>query len=328
MAVKVQWHPATGKRTVYSVDLEAWGGIVLFFAASACALLWLALPPVLGAVLARWRRAFAEADASALNARRREALDLATSALRQASERLDTDRALVGRIAYLYGLRSVARRVAGAAGTAAAEPASALETSERRVAVLAQAVSAIETEEGKDAALAPFTPSTAPFPETAWVATGDFGWRVSRITNRTEFAAGLDLAAPRGRPVFASADGTVRWTGPVTFRGAPEYFRFGKIVAIRHGGRAVTVYGNLESVSVRRGQALRRGDRIGTVGVSPWFGAPRLRYEVWRTFEGEPYPIDPRLAILTDRSPEVLDALRKALASPVRPPFPLPADFR
>jgi len=114
----------------------------------------------------------------------------------------------------------------------------------------------------------------------------------------------------------------------VTFRGAPAYFRFGKVVAIRHGGRAVTLYGNLESVSVRRGQAVRRGDRVGTVGESPWFGAPRLRYEVWPTWDGEPYPIDPRLAILTDRSPDALEALRKALGSPARPPFALPADFR
>jgi murein DD-endopeptidase MepM/ murein hydrolase activator NlpD len=279
-------------------------------------------------VLARWRRGLAEAEVTALNARRREALDLATSALRHAGERLESDRALVGRIAYLYGLRSAARRVAGEAGAGAEEPANVIEESERRVALLTEAVSAIEAEERRDPTLAPLTPSTAPVPDTAWVATGEFGWRLSRITGESEYAAGLDLAAPRGRPVFASADGLVRWTGSVPFRGAPAYFRFGKLVAIRHGGRAVTVYGNLESVSVRRGQTVRRGDRIGTVGESRWFGAPRLRYEVWRTSEGEPYPIDPRLSILTDRSAGALEALRKALGPPARPPFPLPADFR
>ncbi len=326
--MRVQWHPASGKRTVFSIDLEGRGGARVFVAAATCALLWLALPPALGAVLGRWRRGLAEADVAALNARRREALDLATSALRQASERLESDRVLVGRIAYLYGLRPAARRVAGAAGPGAPEPANVLEASERRVALLAEAVSTIETEERRDPSLAALTPSTAPFPDTGWVATGDFGWRLSRITGESEYAAGLDLAAPRGRPVFASADGVVRWTGPVTFRGAPAYFRFGRVVAIRHGERAVTLYGNLESISVRRGQAVRRGDRIGTVGESPWFGAPRLRYEVWATSEGEPYPIDPRLAILTDRSPGVLEALRKALGPPARPPFPLPAEFR
>jgi len=326
--VKVQWHPASGKRTVFSLDLEGRAGALVFAAAAACALLWLALPPAFGAVLARWRRSRAEAEVAALGARRREALDLATSALRQASDRLESDRALVGRIAFLYGLRPLARRIAGGAATRDAAAGGVLEDSERRVALLAQAVAALEAEEGKDPGVPPLTPSVAPLPDTAWVATGDFGWRISRITGRTEYAAGMDLAAPRGRPVFATADGVVRWTGPITFRGAPSYFRFGKIVAIRHGTRAVTVYGNLESVSVRRGQAIRRGERIGTVGESPWFGAPRLRYEVWRTSEGEPYPIDPRLAILTDRSPGVMDALRKALAAPSRAPFPLPAGFR
>ena len=326
--MKVQWHPASGKRTVFSIDLEGRGGARVLAAAGTCALLWLALPPALGAVLARWRRGLAEAEVATLNARRREALDLATSALRQASERLESDRVLVGRIAYLYGLRAAARRVAGGAAPGAAEPANVLEASESRVALLTETVSAIEAEERQDPTLAVLTPSTAPFADTGWVATSEFGWRLSRITGESEFAAGLDLAAPRGRPVFASADGVVRWTGPVTFRGAPAYFRFGRVVAIRHGRRAVTLYGNLESVAVRRGATVRRGERIGTVGESPWFGAPRLRYEVWATSEGEPHPIDPRLAILTDRSPGVLEALRKALESPARPPFPLPADFR
>ena len=324
--MKVQWHPPSGRRTVFSLDLEGRAGAVLGSVAAACALLWLTLPPALGAVLTRWRRGRAEADVVALNARRREALELATSALRQASERLEADRALVARIAFLYRLYPLARRVA--AEGRAPSASGIVEEAERRVALLTQAVGALESEERNDAGGAPLTPSIAPLPDTAWVPAGSFGWRTSRITGQTEFAAGLDLAAPRGRPVFATADGVVRWTGPVTFRGAPAYFRFGRIVALRHGDRAVTVYGNLERVSIRRGQAVRRGDRIGTVGESPWFGAPRLRYEVWRTSEGEPYPIDPRLAILTDRSPDLLAALRKALASPPRSPLALPLNFR
>ncbi|HKB72233.1 MAG TPA: M23 family metallopeptidase [Thermoanaerobaculia bacterium] len=330
--MKLQWHPASGKRTVFSLDLEGPGGAVVGAAAVVCALLWLALPPSLGAVLARWRRGRAEAEVSILNARRREALDLATSALRHASERLETDRTLVARIAFLYGLRPLARRIVGGAAPASASPnapaANVLEDAERRVAVLTQAVAALEAHEARDPASASLTPSIAPLPDAAWVVTGDFGWRTSRITGRTEYSAGVDFAAPRGRPVFATADGVVRWTGPVSLRGGPAYFRFGKVVAIRHGARAVTVYGNLDNVSVARGQRVRRGDRIGTVAESLWFGAPRLRYEVWRTSEGEPFPVDPRLAMLRDRSPGVLDALRKALASSPRPPFPLPGDFR
>jgi murein DD-endopeptidase MepM/ murein hydrolase activator NlpD len=296
-------------------------------AITAGAVFWLTLPLSLGGVLNRWRRRQAEAEVAMLNARRREALELATSALRQTRERLDSDRDLLARVAYLYDLHPIARRIAFAPpGGATAE--NALAESERQVAVLTGAVTAIEDYESRNGDAATSTPSISPVPESAIVATGGFGWRVSRITGQTEFSAGVDLAAPKGRPVSATADGVVRWTGPVSFRGPGAYFRFGKIVAIRHGGRAVTVYGNLESIAVRRGARVRRGERIGFVGDSPWFGAPRLRYEVWRLAGSDAFPMDPRLTVLTDREPGVLDALRKALKSAARAPVSLPAEFR
>jgi murein DD-endopeptidase MepM/ murein hydrolase activator NlpD len=90
----------------------------------------------------------------------------------------------------------------------------------------------------------------------------------------------------------------------------------------------VTVYGNLETVGVVRGARVRRGERIGTVGESPWFGAPRARYEVWRLSEGEPAPVDPRLAVLGNRSAAGLEEIRRSPRPAARAETVLPAEFR
>jgi murein DD-endopeptidase MepM/ murein hydrolase activator NlpD len=68
------------------------------------------------------------------------------------------------------------------------------------------------------------------------------------------------------------------------------------------------VFGHLGRADVRRGQRVRRGERIGAVGASGWTVAPALHYEYWRPVRGDGRktggdlaPTDPRFAIL-DRS--------------------------
>jgi murein DD-endopeptidase MepM/ murein hydrolase activator NlpD len=324
--VKLQWHPSSGRRTVFSLEVEGVPATLLTAALAAVALLWLILPLSLGAVLERWRRGRAEAEVAVLNARRHEALELATSALRLSGERLAADRERLARIAYLYGLAALARRVA-APRPPRATADSALDASEREVASLSEAVGTIEQFERRHPETPPRTPSILPVPESASVAIGQFGWRVSRLTGRTEFSPGIDFAAPKGSAVVATADGTVRWAGPAVFRDSGSYRRYGRIVAIRHGDH-VTVYGNLETVGVVRGARVRRGERIGTVGESPWFGAPRARYEVWRLSEGEPAPVDPRLAVLGNRSAAGLEEIRRSPRPAARAETVLPAEFR
>jgi murein DD-endopeptidase MepM/ murein hydrolase activator NlpD len=324
--VKLQWHPSSGRRTVFSVAVEGAPAALLAGALAAAALLWLTLPVSLGAVLERWRRGRAEEEVAILNARRHEALALATSALRLSGERLAADRNRLARIAYLYGLPALARRLA-AARPARSTAESALDAAETEVASLSEAVGAIEQFERVHPETPPLTPSILPVPESASVAIGEFGWRVSRITGRSEFSAGIDFAAPRGRPVVATADGVVRWAGPASSRDSGPYRGYGRIVAIRHG-EYVSLYGNLEAVAVARGRRIRRGERVGTVGESPWYGAPRARYEVWRLFDGDAAPIDPRLAILGDRSDAALEEIRRSPRPVRRAEAQLPEEFR
>ena len=260
-----------------------------------------------------------------LNHRRKEALDLATSALRQTTGRLSSDRDLLGRVAVLYDEPALARAAASFPDSGGAD-AGRLEAAESELEFLRGALQKLGEAEGRHPDWPAITPSVSPVAESSFVPTNSFGWTVSRLTGAREFLAGLDLACPAGIPVSSSADGVVRWAGAFPIRFGSPYGHLGKIVAILHGDRAVTVFGYLDSVLVRRGQSVRRGERIGTVGTSPWINAPRLRFEVWR-FPG-PLPIDPRLAMLNVSSPDVAGALRQALRGPARGAPELPAEFR
>ena len=84
---------------------------------------------------------------------------------------------------------------------------------------------------------------------------------------------GLDMIAPSGEPVHATADGTV--TNVIRSRKG-----LGNVVEIDHGNGYKTRYGHLADVEVRKGRKLTKGTRIGYVGVSGNSFAPHLHYEV------------------------------------------------
>jgi murein DD-endopeptidase MepM/ murein hydrolase activator NlpD len=324
--VKIQYHPASGRRTVLSWEFSPGRQRVAAAVLAMVATFLGAFPLVVSTVMMRWRRREAESEVAVLNSRRKEALDLATSALRQTTARLSADRDLLGRIAFLYDQPALAR----AASFSPAEGADSglLAATESELERLRRTLRKLEAVESLHPEWPLQSPSVSPVPESALVPTGAFGWTISRLTGEREFIAGLDFASPAGHPVFATGDGIVRWAGSFPIRPGSPYGHLGRIVAIRHGDRAVTVCGYLESVQVRRGQIVRRGDRVGTVGVSPWVAAPRLRFEVWRLTGAGAIPIDPRLAMLNVSGPDVAPALRLALRGAPRNVPELPAEFR
>lgn len=323
--MKIQYHPASGRRTVVALELsparqKLVTALLLFLAAVLGG-----FPLLFSTVLVRWRRGEVESEVVALNQRRKEALELATSALRQTASRLALDSDLLGRIAFLYDQPALARRASTFPESGGAD-AGRLAATEAELEFLRAALERIEEVERANPEWPTQSPSISPVPESALVPTNPFGWTTSRLTGEREFLPGLDLACPAGVPVLATADGVVRWAGAYPIRPGSPYGHLGRIVAIRHGERAVTIFGYLESAQVRRGQNVRRGERIGTVGTSPWVNAPRLRFEVWR-FPG-PTPIDPRLSMLNVSDSEVAPALRQALRGSPRNAPELPAEFR
>ncbi len=84
---------------------------------------------------------------------------------------------------------------------------------------------------------------------------------------------GVNIAAPRGTPVRAAENGIVVYSGNALLG-------FGNMVLIRHANGYMTAYAHNESVSVGRGDTVRRGQVIATVGSSGNVSSPQLHFEI------------------------------------------------
>ena len=82
--------------------------------------------------------------------------------------------------------------------------------------------------------------------------------------------SGIDIAAPAGTPVKATAAGVVSLTA--------EHFFAGKSVYIDHGCDTFSMYFHLDTIAVQDGQAVARGDIIGRVGASGRATGPHLHW--------------------------------------------------
>jgi len=99
-----------------------------------------------------------------------------------------------------------------------------------------------------------------------------FGLRKDPFHGASKRHSGLDLAAPRGTPVLAMADGTVVSAGS---RGG-----YGNCVEVRHDNGVVTRYAHQDRLDVEPGQRVTAGTRLGTVGSSGRATGPHLHLEV------------------------------------------------
>jgi murein DD-endopeptidase MepM/ murein hydrolase activator NlpD len=102
---------------------------------------------------------------------------------------------------------------------------------------------------------------------------GPFGQRSDPFSEEgSEFHKGVDISAPAGTPVQATADGIVihsEWSNG-----------YGRLVVIDHGGGIQTYYAHLSRFYAQTGQEVRRGELVGAVGSSGRVTAPHLHYEV------------------------------------------------
>lgn len=114
------------------------------------------------------------------------------------------------------------------------------------------------------------TPSIRPI-YLGYISDG-YGYRPDPFTGRREFHYGIDISAPMGTPVFATADGVV---GSVGYQGA-----YGNVIEINHGFGYSTIYAHLSKYYVKAGDVVKRGQRIGEVGSTGRSTGPHLHYEV------------------------------------------------
>ena len=104
-------------------------------------------------------------------------------------------------------------------------------------------------------------------------------WPVSGAVNSPfgtrgccSFHPGIDIDAPAGAPVHAAAAGLVVAAG--------EESGYGNRVVVDHGRGLTTLYGHLESISVRSGEAVTSASTLGTVGCTGICDGVHLHFEV------------------------------------------------
>ena len=142
---------------------------------------------------------------------------------------------------------------------------------------------------GSPAALAEALPEPVdPTPDEAgWISpvrglkTSAFGLRVHPISRKKKLHAGVDFAAKRGARVNAAREGVVIL--------AKRRGGYGRLVIIDHGDGVTSRYAHLGRLHVRKGQWVRAGQRIGSVGSSGAATGPHLHFEIRENRT----PIDP-----------------------------------
>ncbi|MBI9039682.1 MAG: M23 family metallopeptidase [Bacteroidales bacterium] len=99
-----------------------------------------------------------------------------------------------------------------------------------------------------------------------------FGMRFHPILKYDRMHTGIDISAPTGTPIYATADGEIYFQG--------RNGTYGKCCIINHGYGYKTLYGHMNKIIVKRKQKVKRGQIIGYVGNTGLSRAPHIHYEV------------------------------------------------
>jgi murein DD-endopeptidase MepM/ murein hydrolase activator NlpD len=109
-------------------------------------------------------------------------------------------------------------------------------------------------------------------PVAPLVVNSPFGRRADPFTGAVRYHAGVDLDAPEGASVYASAGAVVVYAGP---QGG-----YGRYIVLDHGDGVRTHYAHLSAIHVAVGAVVDEGDVIGAVGSSGRSTGPHLHFAV------------------------------------------------
>jgi murein DD-endopeptidase MepM/ murein hydrolase activator NlpD len=104
--------------------------------------------------------------------------------------------------------------------------------------------------------------------------TSHYGYRVHPVTKKqNSFHSGIDIAAPKGTPVYAAADGIIRKS---------EFSRsgYGNLIVVEHEKNLSTYYGHLDERLGKINQRVKKGELIGRVGATGMATGCHLHFEV------------------------------------------------
>lgn len=116
-------------------------------------------------------------------------------------------------------------------------------------------------------------PRQAPL-DANWVETSGFGMRMHPVERKMKQHRGIDLAVPKGTPVYAPASGKIEtvYTNSETC---------GRGIIINHGGGWKTQYCHLDTVLVSLNEDVQSGCLIGTVGETGPVTGVHLHYSIF-----------------------------------------------
>ena len=135
-----------------------------------------------------------------------------------------------------------------------------------------------KAEEARRAAAGKAKPLSTGNGVLAWPVSGNssissyYGYRIHPIFNIKKFHSGIDIPAPSGTSIKASASGIVIYSG---WQGG-----YGNTVMISHGNDLVTLYAHNSSLKVKVGDYVDAGQTIASCGSTGYSTGPHLHYEV------------------------------------------------
>lgn len=145
-----------------------------------------------------------------------------------------------------------------------------LDALERRARLLSESLEAVTDSVVAHRDLLESTPSILPTP--GWVSSSYSRARMHPIHNRPLPHHGVDIAAPKGTPIYAAAKGRVTRAGWMV--------GYGLTVEIDHGHGYSTLYGHASKLVAKVGQEVQRGEVIAQVGSTGIATASHVHYEV------------------------------------------------
>jgi len=100
-----------------------------------------------------------------------------------------------------------------------------------------------------------------------------FGWRINPFTHKSQFHSGIDINMPLSTKIHSTMSGTVEKI---------EYTKggYGNNIRIRNKLGFQTIYAHLSTINVKKGQHIKKGQVIGTLGRTGRATGPNLHYEI------------------------------------------------
>ena len=139
-------------------------------------------------------------------------------------------------------------------------------------------------------------------PVTSGYFSSNFGYRLDPFNGRHAFHAGVDFIAAPGSPILAAAGGVIA---------ASEWHNeYGNLVDIDHDNGLTTRYAHLSKKTVKVGDVVLKGQRIGDLGQTGRATGPHLHFEVRQNS----VPLNPNRFLSLNRAQEPAQAVKVASA--------------